>query len=121
MLETLARLAIKLHWSKPLVIVIGACFFGWFCLNIFGVLGTDSDAYLIPSVLGLLWSVLLFFLLTTFLDIPPKPQAEASFLIRLKTRIKRSFYYLLGLIFLLLTIAVSLYSFRMLGIWMSDH
>ncbi|MBV1879138.1 MAG: hypothetical protein KUG79_15965 [Pseudomonadales bacterium] len=117
MIEMLGAISTKLRWAKVLVCLLGVCFFGLFVSSIFNVPATNSDEYLLPSVVGVIWSALFFLLIATFSNIPSKPLKQDKFFVKLKVRIKRSGYHVLGVIFVVLTIAVLMLSFKMFGIW----
>ncbi len=117
MLSTLGSLSRLLRWTKPVVLLLGIASFSLFIATLFQLAGIETDIYLMPSVLGVLWSLLFFFLLSTFPHVPPKPDKELSWFKRLKVRLQRGIYYLLGTLFIILTLAAIRITFSMLGIW----
>ena len=120
MIETLESISKKLRWTKPLVLIIGLICFILFFAAIFELKGLNSDIYLIPSVLGVAWAALFFFLLSTFPYVPAKPNKDEKYFAKLKIRVKRVLYHLLSVIFIVLTIAVIIVSFKLLSIWHTD-
>ncbi len=120
MIDALEIVAKRFRWSKPLVFMIGLVFLSVFLGSIFGLRGLESDIYLIPSILGIIWSAQFFFLVSTFPSIPPRPTKGTKFFARVKVRVKRGMYHVLGVVFILLTIAVVLLSFKMVGVWRAD-
>jgi len=120
MIDSLEIVAKRFRWSKPLVFMIGLVFLSLFFGSIFGLSGISSDIYLIPSVLGVIWSALFFFLVSTYSYIPPKPTNGTKFFFRVKVHFKRGIYHVLGVVFILLTIAVISLSFKMLGVWRNE-
>ena len=120
MIETLANFSSKLNWMKPLIILLGLGFFALSCATVLGVQGIDSDVYLVPSVLAVIWSMLVLFMISTFPHVPPKPDKDIRLLMRFRIRLKRGIYYLLGLVFLVITLALLMLSFKLFGIWRAD-
>lgn len=119
MLDSLILLSSKLRWSKPLVLLLGIIFTGVFAASILDIGRFESEIYIIPSLVGMLWSVLFFVLINTFPYVPPKPTKDLSFFTRLKIRFQRFIYTILGLAILILTIAVLILSLKMFSIWRS--
>ncbi len=120
MLEKLSAIAIKLVWALPLVRFLLVASLCLFFLAVFELTGIESKVYLIPSVLGLLWSVLLLCLLITFPEIPKKLSKESKFIAKTKNRIKLGIYYFLALLFIILSIVITILSFRIIQVWLAD-
>jgi hypothetical protein len=119
-LETLSAISTRLHWSKPIAMLLGFVFVSLFVLSILNVRGFDSAALLIPSLLGALWSAIYFILLTIFPSVPSSPGKEVNLFTRIKIRLQRGMYYLLGITLVVLTIAIFFLSFKLLGIWRAE-
>ncbi len=117
MIGTLGSVSRTLQWAKPLTLLLGFVSFCVFFCTIFELAGFTTDIYLMPSVLGTLWSANLHFLISTFHRVPAKPTKELKWFRRLKIRLQRAVYYLLGLLFITLTLSALRTSFSMLGIW----
>lgn len=120
MLETLTSLSSRLRWFKPFVIFIGLV-----CLSIFGSSIFDTgyfkeEVYLIPSVADFFWSLLLFTLLHTFTNIPIKSDKKATFFKRIKYWFLRLGYRILAIVFLLMTVAGLIFSFRLIRVWFAN-
>lgn len=113
-------MARRLTWSKPLVAIIGVVFLALFLTSIFKLGGIETDAYLIPSVLGVFWATLFFILVSAFTVIPQKPTGDEKFFARIKMRIRRGAYHLLGVVFLVLTFTVAALSLRLFGVWFGE-
>ena len=120
MIEVLQSLAKKIRWAKPFILIIGLVFFGLFLTTVLGVEGMSDDVYLIPGVLGVIWAALFFTLISIFPYVPARPARDTALLAKLKIRIKRGLYYILGVLLIVLTMAVIFISFRMLVIWRAD-
>ena len=120
MIEALQSLSIKLRWAKPIVFIVGVTFLFLFFATIFGLLGITTDIYLIPSILGVTWAALFFFLISTFPYVPAKPDKGEKLLAKLQVLFRRGIYYIFGVIFVGLTIAVVTLSFKLFGIWRAN-
>ena len=117
MINTLGRGARRLQWARPLIFLIGLGSLAVFFCTILDVAGLGTDKYLIPSVIGTLWSAILYFLISTFHRLPAQPNANMSWFSRVKTRLNRAAFYLLGFVLVILTLFAIRTSFSMLGIW----
>ena len=73
-----------------------------------------------PSLVGMFWSALFFILVSTFQNVPQKPSKDIKFFSRLKIRFHRLVYTIMGLAFLILTVAVVMLSLKLSGIWRSE-
>lgn len=113
-------MARRLTWSKPLVAIVGVLFLVLFVVSIFKLGGIDTDAYLIPGILGVFWAALFFVLVSAFAVIPQKPTGDEKFFARVKMRIRRGLYHLLGAVFLVLTFTVVALSLRLFGVWFAE-
>jgi hypothetical protein len=111
MLETLSFISSKLKWLRPVVMLFGLIFLGLFCSSLFDIGHFIEEVYLIPSLAGLIWSVLFFILLNALKNIPIKPGSK--FVLFSNNRI-------LSAIFLLMTIAGLILSFRLFSVWFTN-
>jgi hypothetical protein len=119
-LETLSAISTRLYWSKPIAMLLGFVFVSLFVSSILEVRGFDTEALLIPSLLGSLWSAIYFILLTIFPSVPSIPGKEVNLFTRIKIRFQRGMYYLLGITLVVLTIAIFCLSLKLLGIWRAE-
>ena len=117
MVDLFSALTKKIYWAKPLAIILAIGFAGLLIYSIIFRNTGDPDIFLIPSVIGLLWSLLLLSFTTTFSNLPSKPRSDEKLIKRIKARIMRGFYYIIGLIFLVLTVAIIFLSLKIFGIW----
>ncbi|OUS27381.1 hypothetical protein A9Q99_15405 [Gammaproteobacteria bacterium 45_16_T64] len=119
MIEKLGRLSENLYWLKPLVYISGVACLSLFFYALLMVGGKEQDALLIPSVLGTIWSMLFIALLSIFSNIPQKPVATDKFLRRIKIRFSRAMLYLVGLVFISVSFALVVLTFRFIKVWVS--
>ena len=121
MLNIFSAISTRLSWSKPFVAILGLICFGIFILSILGLGYFDSEIFMIPSLLLGLWSGLYFMLLSTFYSVPPAPVRDLNFFKKMKIRLIRGLYYFLGAVFIVLTLAVVVISFKFSGVWRAEY
>ena len=121
MIDIFAELSKRIYWVKPIAYVMGVGFVGLFGYAIIFRNAGDTDVFLIPSVLGVIWSLLLISIITVFPNVPSKPSSDDKFFKRLKIRLKRGMYHLLGILLLILSITIILLSLKTFGIWRADY
>lgn len=115
MLEALSAISMRLYWTKPIALLLGTVFVGVFVTSILDLGGFDSEALLIPGLLGVIWSATYYLFLNLFLSVPPRPGVEVKFFTRAKIRFQRGMYYVIGLILVALSIMALFLSFKLLG------
>jgi hypothetical protein len=120
MLETLSSMTSKVPWLKPIVVMIGLTCFAIFCSSLFNIGYYNDEVYLIPSLAGFIWSLLLFIMLNTFVNIPIKSDHKVGFLSKIKYWFVRLGYSILTVLFLLLTVAGLILSFRLFNVWFAS-
>lgn len=81
----------------------------------------EDDRYLIPGVLGILWSLSAYAFISTFQSVPEKAKKPDGFLRRLKRNIHRSWYWIIAFIFTGTTVATAFLTFRLVSIWLNDY
>ena len=120
MLDTLSAMAIRSNWAKPVALIIGLMFLSTLLLSIFGFSFFKDDIYLIPSLVGALWSGLLFSFINIFPSLPKKPNEGLAFFPRIKIHLTRFIFSLLAFAFLAFSLVLILLSFKLFGIWRAD-
>ncbi|WP_293760154.1 hypothetical protein [uncultured Paraglaciecola sp.] len=120
MLETLSFISSKLQWLRPVVMLFGLIFLGLFCSSLFDIGHFIEEVYLIPSLAGLIWSVLFFILINAFENIPIKPDRKFAFFSKMKYWFVRLGYKILSVIFLLMSVAGLILSFRLFSVWFTQ-
>ncbi len=120
MIEFIGSISKRFQWSKPFVLLAGLLFFTLFIVTILDIPYFQSGEYLIPSLVGTLWSALFFVLVSAFPYVPTAPQKNDTFLFKMKRRIQRGLFYMLGVIFIVSTIGVIFLSFKLFGIWQDE-
>ena len=85
--------------------------------NCRSIVNPDQGRYLIPGIVGLLWSLSTYVLVTTFRFVPTPTAPGEGLIARLKRRLKRIWYGLLALVCIGSTVAAVWVSFRLASIW----
>jgi hypothetical protein len=81
----------------------------------------EKEYFAIPSAVGLLWSITTYSFLVYFHAVPEKADQSWKFVKRLKRRIVRAGYWIMGVVFIATTIGAILVSYRMIAIWLRDY
>ena len=81
----------------------------------------ESDRFLIPSIVGLLWAISTYSFIVTFRSVPEKANKSLKFFSKLKRIINRGWYWFIGVVFLGTTVAIMFVTFRMVSIWLESY
>jgi hypothetical protein len=97
--------------------------FAFLALGAWAVLvgGEVGNRWVIPALVGLVWSLSLFALLTAFASLPPAPDPAQGFFRRLRLRLARLYYWALALVFILATLVSVYLSYKLTIVWVADH
>lgn len=112
-IDKLNILVTKLQWFKPLSILLAigfAALAGFIVFTNSGI--ARNDDYLLPSFIGMAWSILVYGVLSGFAVIPAKPDKSLSWFKRVKTRFVRGYYWLLLWLCLATTLVAAHLSIR---------
>lgn len=120
MIDYFSAFSKKVVCLKPLFFITTAAAFIVFGYVVFIGEGADNDVYIIPSIIGVLWSLICSLLLSVFPYVPPKPDKQQRFLKRLKIRFARGGYYLGSLMFCVLSASVVWLTLRLLNVWRAE-
>lgn len=113
MLLALHRIAHRLHWCRPLAIVLVAAGLAGVAASLFA--GGGRFAHLLEPFLVLtLWGLMLYATLTLFRSVPPPPLPHDDFMTRLGTRIILALYSLLALLVVVVACVLVWMSFRLI-------
>ena len=120
MIDHLRAFSKKIIWLKPVFFLAtgAACIvFGY--VVIFEQ-ENDKDIFIIPSIVGALWSLVCSLLLLVFPYVPTKPDKQLDFFKRFKVLCVRAGYHLASLVFVLMSISVVVLTFKLLNVWYAD-
>lgn len=121
MIDCLKKLASKI-WPLRFVAIGGGVVFVIATAGIiFSSNSREEDRYLIPSVVGLLWSLSTYAFIITFQSVPDKTSKAHGFWRRLKRSIHRIWFWLLAIVCAAATVAGVFLTFRLISIWFSDY
>jgi hypothetical protein len=121
MLNQLQKIAQALRVLKLPSIAVGLFTLTSTIIIIFNSKSHAEDFFLIPSLIALLWSMSTYFFIITFCSVPHKPTPSLTFFAKLKQNISRGWYWSIGLVFIVTTVAAIAITFRMLFIWFNDY
>ena len=120
MIDYLSVFSRKIVWLKPLFFLTTVVAIIIFAYVVLIENGTGKEVYIIPCVVGVLWSLVCLLLLSAFPHVPPKPERGQRLYKRLKIRLVRGCYYIVSLILVVLSASALLVTFRLLNVWRAD-
>jgi hypothetical protein len=120
MIDHLSAFSKKVIWLKPLFFITTAAAFVILGYVMFIEEGADKDVYIIPSIVGVLWSLVCSLLLSVFPYVPTKPDKQQRFFKRLRIRLVRGGYHIGSLMFCLLSASVVWLTLKLLNVWRTD-
>ena len=121
LIDRLHRVALRLSLLRAAVVFMGLVCVAILLAAILLARPGEWDSWIMPSFVGLLWSISAYFFMITFHSIPAPADASLPFLARAKQRLVRSGYWLIGLAFLGATLAVLLATYRILALWLGKY
>lgn len=120
MIDHLSVLSRKFYWLKPLFFLTTVAAFIAFGYVVLIERSADKEVYIIPCVVGVLWSLVCLLLLSIFPHVPPKTDMQKRFYKRLRVKLVRGCYYIFLLVFVVLSASAFLLTFRLLNVWRAD-
>ena len=120
MIDHLSAFSKKVAWLKTFFFITTAASFIVFGYAVLIEEGADKDVYIIPSIVGALWSLVGSLLLSVFPYVPPKPDKQQRFFKRLKIWLARGGYHIGSLMFCVLSASVVWLTFKLLNVWRAD-
>ncbi len=121
MIDKLQRIAQAIQFLRLPSIMVGIICLASMVVIIFSSSSHQSDRFLIPCIVGLLWAISNYFFIVTFRSVPEKTNKSLKFFSKIKRNINRGWYYFIGVVFLGTTVAVMLVTYRMISIWLRDY
>ena len=120
MIDKLQRVAGRLQFLRLPAMVLGLVSLAAMITIIVSSKSHEDDYYLMPSVVGLLWSMASYSFLVNFCSVPEKSDSSWKLVARLKRSAVRAGYWLLTVLFFLTTLGALFVSYRLIAIWLRD-
>ncbi|MEJ2693326.1 MAG: hypothetical protein P8166_09785 [Candidatus Thiodiazotropha sp.] len=120
MIDKLQSIAGRLQFLRLPAVALGLVSLAAMIFTIVSSKSHEEDYYLIPSIVGLLWSMASYSFLVNFSSVPEKGDSSWKLFARLKRRAVRTGYWLLAALFILTTLSALFISYRMITIWLRD-
>ncbi len=120
MIDGLQRVALKLQFLRLPSVALGLFFLASAAFVVLGAETHHSEQFLIPSLIGVLWAMSAFSFIVTFRSVPEKADSTQAFFTRLWRGVSRGWYWLVGVSFVVTTVAAAYVTNRLLTVWLSD-
>jgi energy-coupling factor transporter transmembrane protein EcfT len=120
MIDYLSAFSRKVVWLQPLFFCTTVAAIFVFAYVVLSGNSADKEVYIIPCIVGLLWSLVCLVLLFAFPHVPPQPENQQRFYSRLKIRLARGCYYVFAVFFVVLSASAILLTFKLLNVWRID-
>lgn len=88
---------------------------------LFGRRPDDAEQFLTPSFAGFVWAVIVFTFIVTFREIPEKADKTNKIVDRLKRRLRRGWYWLIAMVFVVSFFAALIFTGRLVSIWLVGY
>jgi fatty acid desaturase len=121
MIDSFKKVATALQLLRIPSLAIGLASLLLLIKTVLGAQSPDGDLYIIPSTVGILWSLATYAFLVNFRSVPEKSDPAWRFSKRLKRNLARGGYWFLGIIFVGVSIAAVIISLRMFSVWLKDY
>lgn len=121
MIDRFTKIANALQFLRLPSVVIGLVSLVTMIAIIVSPKTPEGNFYLIPSAVGILWSITTYSFLVNFHSVPHKADQSWKFFKRLRRNITRAWYWFLGLVFIGTTVGAIFVSYRMITIWLKDY
>ena len=121
MIDKFQRIAQIIKFLRLPSIAVGLISLASMVVIMFISKSPESDRFLIPSIVGLLWAISTYSFIVTFRSVPEKSNISLKFFSKLKRNINRGWYWFIGIVFLGTTVAVMFVTYRLVSIWLRDY
>ena len=121
MIDSFRKIADSIKPLKPLAVAVGLLCFIVVVVTVFTSKTPEGDRYLIPAVVGLLWSLSSYVFIGYFASVPDKIGPSQSLLRRMKSRVHRGWYWFIALAFTATTLVAAFLSYRLVSFWFCEH
>ena len=121
MIDMLKKIADAVQFLRLPSVVLGLICLIAITTILIGSKSQEEEFFAIPSAVGLLWSITTYSFLVYFYAVPEKADQSWKFVKRLKRRIVRAGFWIMGVVFVATTIGAIFVSYRMIAIWLRDY
>ena len=121
MIDRFRRIAQHVQILRLPSIVVGVIFLTSIVVLFFTSESHEEDRMLMPSFVGLLWTISLYSFIESFRSVPEKLTEKQGLLLGFKHGIRRGWYWVKGLIFLTATAVALVVTSRIVSIWLSEY
>ena len=118
MIDKFQRVAESLQFLRIPAIVLGFLFLSVIAAVLIGLGSDEMNQLLEPCFIGLIWALATYSFVETFETIPAQADRVDSFLVRIRRKISRAWYWLIALVFVGTTVFALILSSRLLSIWL---
>lgn len=121
MIDRLRAVALRIRPLQYVAAAIAVFLLGVVAFFVLSPPSPVGDKYLIPSLVGLLWSVSAYNFIFIFRSIPERGNETERRWSRVKGMLWRGWYWFVALLFAATTLAVVSASSKLLSVWYQDY
>ncbi len=121
MIDTLNRWANRLSPLKLPAMMASLCLLAVAIAIVLGVGAPAGEPFLIPSIVGFVWSLSIYAAIVTFQVIPRGVREGDGFVKRIKIRLHRLWYWIIGWVLIGTTAVSVVLVFRLARVWLQDY
>lgn len=119
MIDTLQRIAVRIRPLRRVALVLGVVCLAGLALIIFAAPASgDSNRFLVPAIVGFIWSLSAYGFIDTFQFVPERLDREHGFFARARRRISRAWFWFLALLFGGSTLAALFLTLKLGAVWL---
>ncbi len=121
MIDRFQQVAYKLRILRVPAIVVGLLSILVIFVTVFFSQSREADRFLVPAVVTLLWAMSTYGFVETFRSVPTPVSNTMSWFARLGRRLRRAWYWLIAVVFVVASAAAVFVAFRMLVVWSRNY
>lgn len=121
MIDRLQRIAYRIRFLRLPSVALGSLCVASIVVILIFTGPRGGERWLMPSFIGLLWSISAYSFIVAFRSVPSRPDDTLRSIGRIKRRIARGWYWFIGMVFLAASVGVLVASFRLASIWFKDY
>ena len=119
MLEKFHRVALGSQFLIVPAVLLGLVFLAMVLYAIFSGQTSEESPFMMPGLIGFLWTLVTYAFLVTFRVIPEPASNNHKLLQRFFSNLRRGWYWLLAWFCIGTTVLVVVLTYRMLALWIS--